>query len=213
MVDPGPGLAEHRDRILAEVADARRVHLLVTHHHPDHAEGAPALARALGVPVIGPGPWADQRLHPGDEWETDDGRLVPVPTPGHSPDHTVFHWPEGDAVFVGDLLLGEGETTWVGEYPGCVADYLQSLEVLEDLGAGTLYSAHGPPITDSPQRIGRFREHRLRRIREVAELRRRRPQASPEELTAEVYGTELPWRLEVAALESIRAILHHLQGG
>jgi glyoxylase-like metal-dependent hydrolase (beta-lactamase superfamily II) len=55
LVDAGVGLGH--DRIIAEiescgVAPERVSTLLLTHAHPDHAAGAPALARALGLRVL-----------------------------------------------------------------------------------------------------------------------------------------------------------------
>ena len=39
-------------------------------------------------------------------FELGDWRLVPIPTPGHAPDHHVYHEPERGLVFTGDLYLG-----------------------------------------------------------------------------------------------------------
>ncbi len=213
VVDPGPDDESHSEAVAQEVLGARRVHVLVTHHHPDHAGGAPALARRLGTSFSGPGAGADKPLAAGDRWTTDAGELVAVAASGHSPDHVVFHWPEAEAVFVGDVILGEGETTWVGEYPGCVADYLESLNRIEALSPRRLYSAHGPPVEDPAERIRLFRRHRLDRIRQVEELAAAHPSADAQELTGRVYGAELPEALRAAAVQSVQAILHHLESG
>lgn len=154
-----------------------------------------------------------QTLHEGDTVRTDEGDLVVLTTPGHSRDHLAFHWPAQGAVFVGDLILGKGETTWVGEYLGCVADYLTSLDKVLALNPSTLYPTHGRPVVDPPATIQRFRTHRLRRLQEVRELREVHPDAGPAELARRIYGGEIPEKLAKAACSSVEAALFHLDQG
>jgi glyoxylase-like metal-dependent hydrolase (beta-lactamase superfamily II) len=134
-----------------------------------------------------------------------------VPTPGHTPDHLCYHWPGGDGLFAGDLLLGRGDTTWVGDYPGCVADYLASLARVRALGVGTLYPAHGPTLVDGPAALDRFEAHRRARIRQVEEALARRPDAGARDLLRPVYGDTLPAGMEGAALKSLEALLEHVR--
>jgi glyoxylase-like metal-dependent hydrolase (beta-lactamase superfamily II) len=68
----------------------------------------------------------DHVLRDGDAVDTDHGALVALHTPGHTRITSASTAGEG-ALFAGDLILGEGDTTWVAEYPGCVADYFDSL--------------------------------------------------------------------------------------
>jgi glyoxylase-like metal-dependent hydrolase (beta-lactamase superfamily II) len=217
VVDPGPALVGHRQALLGafEEGGSRRVRIVWTHDHPDHTAGTPALVRALdaaGIEVTtqGRSSRAPRRLGPGDRVGSDAGVLEVVATPGHTRDHLAFHWPEGDAVFVGDLLLGEGRTAWVGSYPGCVADYLDSLERVRALGARRLIPAHGPPLEDPEEAIDRFRAHRLRRIREVGEAVAAEPTASAEELARTIYGEDLPQKLLHGAIWSVHGSLDHL---
>ena len=52
VIDPGPDIPDHLRRIAAEVGKRGKARaILVTHGHPDHAEGADALRDLLGVPV------------------------------------------------------------------------------------------------------------------------------------------------------------------
>ena len=136
-----------------------------------------------------------------------------VDTPGHSADHLGFLWPRARALFAGDLMLGEGSTTWVGEYPGCVREYLASLGKVEALGPRVLYPAHGPPIEDVPGALAAYREHRFTRIEQAGQARRAYPTATPEQLVTRMYGDELPRRLRAAAALSIAAMLDYLAGG
>lgn len=209
VVDPGPDDRDHLDALLEQVADATSVVILVTHSHEDHAGGAPTLARELDAEVVGYGPGA-RPPDPKATIETDQGHLRPVETPGHAREHLAFHWPRGGAIFPGDLILGQGDTTWVGAYPGCVADYLESLEALRALGAEVIYPAHGPPVRDVPETLERYESHRRERIRQVEQARAAAPGATAEELVRKIYGNEVPHDLMPAARKSVEAILVHL---
>lgn len=208
VVDPGPDLPEHIDALVRALERAGRVTLLPTHHHGDHAGAVDGLVTALEdrVPV-------EVVTAPDDGWrlETDAGELVALHTPGHSLDHTVYQWPAGDALFAGDMVLGFGDTTWVGEYEGCVADYLASLERLKGVAASVVYPAHGPPVRDPAHAWARYEAHRRERIARVREVLRTRPGGSPEELMEPVYGSTVPSGLEKAALESLRATLEYVR--
>lgn len=149
-------------------------------------------------------------LAEGDSVPTDQGELRVVEIPGHSKDHLAFLWVPARALFVGDLVLGRGDTTWLGEYPGCVRDYLASLEKVRGMDLRRLYPAHGPPVDDPEATLDLFRGHRMARIAEVAEARVVHPEAGPEELARAVYGERLPDRVLKAACSSVEVILHHL---
>lgn len=212
VIDPGPDDADHLRALRAAVAGARRVAVLVTHDHADHSGCARALADALGAPLLGPCRGADGPLADGDAVETDRGELVAVDTPGHCAEHLCVHWPRARALFAGDLMLGEGGTTWVGEYRGCVRDYLASLERVEALAPRVIYPAHGPPIEDVSAALAAYREHRVERIRQTELAWRNRPDATPAQLVTTIYGDELPPRLRAAAESSIAAMLDYLAG-
>ncbi len=213
LLDPGPDVADHVRALVAWVGDADAVRVVVTHGHADHAGCARSVAHALGARLLGPAtvdgvtvPLAD-----GDEIVTDAGTLVAVHTPGHTADHLSFHWRERDALFVGDLMLGEGDTTWVGEYPGCVADYLASLRRVRSLAPVVLYPAHGPPVEDVRAALDRYERHRLDRIAQVEAALVERPDATAEELVLAVYGDRLPSEVHGAAAMSLQALLDHVR--
>lgn len=215
LLDPGPNVDDHVRALLAWVEGADSVRIVLTHGHHDHAGCARALAKALDAPVLGPAGLAevDTPLGDGDEVSTDEGALVAVHTPGHTADHLCYLWPTRDALFAGDLLLGRGDTTWVGEYPGCVADYLASLARVRALGPAVIYPAHGPPIEDVPDTLDRYERHRRERIRQVAEALAARPEATTEELALAVYGGALPSRMREAAVRSLEALVQHVRAG
>jgi len=214
VIDPGPQSDDHLRALEAAVADADEVVVLVTHGHPDHSPGARPLADALGVDVWGLAA-IDGVSHPlsdGDVIQTDAGELVAVDTPGHARHHLAFHWPVRRALFAGDLLLGAGDTVWVGEYPGCVADYLESLEKVRGLDLDVIYPAHGPPIEAPALAIDRFERHRRERIRQMEATLAERPDATVDELRDSIYGTKLPDLARRAATMSLAALKGHVEG-
>lgn len=225
VIDPGPDDAAHRAALEAALAGRRPAAILLTHAHPDHAEGAAALARRTGGEVLMargalsplPEGVVDRWIGEGAEVETDAGTLRAVATPGHAPEHLAFHWegasaPAGGALFVGDLLMGSGDTTLVSPPEGDLRAYLRSLDRVEEVGAGVLYPAHGEPIERVREALERYRAHRRVRIEQVEAALRGRPGATSEELVDLVYGAELHPALRAAAKGSLEAILHYLRG-
>jgi glyoxylase-like metal-dependent hydrolase (beta-lactamase superfamily II) len=127
VVDPGGDL----DRLLAAVDERglRLEQIWLTHAHIDHAGGTGELAERLGLPIVGPHPgdqfWIDglpeqsrmfgfppaqaftptRWLHDGDEVTLGAHRLQVRHCPGHTPGHVVFHSPEIQRAFVGDVLF------------------------------------------------------------------------------------------------------------
>ena len=120
--------------VVSAVRDASERMIVLTHGHRDHAGATRELADAIGAAVWGPEgvEHVGHLLVDGDAVETDEGQLVAVHTPGHTSNHLCFYWPERRALFAGDMLLGRGDTTWVAEYPGCVADYFESIDRLRE---------------------------------------------------------------------------------
>ena len=204
VIDPGPSDETHLSALAESVAGASRAVVLVTHDHPDHAAGARELARRTGAPLAD-----SETLRDGQVFPTSAGPLFAVSTPGHARRHFCFHLPSEKAVFTGDLVLGRGDTTWVGEYRGGVADYLASLDRLEALDARVFYPGHGDPLRDPKEAIGRFRRHRLERIEEVRQALAQGGARDPRSVTLRVYGP-LPSSVFDMAVEGVEGILDYL---
>ncbi|CAN5351505.1 MBL fold metallo-hydrolase [soil metagenome] len=225
VIDPGPADARHLAAILSALGETRPAAILLTHAHPDHAALAPALARETGSAVMMGRGALDPSLDPavvqgwleeGEEVETDAGPLRVLATPGHAPEHLAFLWqgdgaPPGGALFVGDLLMGEGDTTLVAPPEGDLAAYLRTLGRIRDLAPGVLYPAHGPPLADPTAAVGRYVAHRRERIEQVFRALQAIGVATPAELVDSVYGAALHPELRLAAEGSIRAILLYLE--
>jgi glyoxylase-like metal-dependent hydrolase (beta-lactamase superfamily II) len=169
VVDPGP----NHDGHLARIAEAGPVALvLLTHRHPDHAEGAARLHELTGAPVaardpsycISADPIADGPAQPaaGVEWLT-------VLTPGHSSDSVSFFLTADRALLTGDTVLGSG-TTVVAHPDGRLADYLDSLRRLRDLAeheVERLLPGHGPVVADPVGVLDYYLAHRAERLQQV----------------------------------------------
>jgi glyoxylase-like metal-dependent hydrolase (beta-lactamase superfamily II) len=153
-VDPGPDDPEHLDSVLA-VAGGGLAGIVLTHGHPDHDAGAPALARrAGGAPVVRPGD--GERVGP----------FTTVATPGHAEDHVCLLF--GRICFSGDTVLGEG-SVFVGADGSSMSAYLDSLERLRALDLEVICPGHGPFVWDPRGRIDEYIAHRLDRERRVLE--------------------------------------------
>ena len=231
VIDPGPDEEEHIRALSVALASALEVKVLLTHHHSDHAGAALKLARELGASIFGPpscqpiSPASHRAstipedrpglpfvlLQEGDEVLTSHGSLEVLEVPGHTRDHMAYYWPEADSLFVGDLLLGRGATTWIGEYLESIGDYLGSLDRVESLGPSLIFPGHGPSITSPDRVIKRFRRHRLARLEEVHAARLESPEADPAQLAAIIYDGDIPEKLKKAAVASVEAALFHLE--
>ena len=167
VIDPGGDL----DRLVDAVKrlQVRLVAIWLTHAHIDHAGGTAELARRFELPVIGPHRadqfWIDALAEQGrmfgfphaepftpTRW-LDDGDTVTLGRhtlqvrhcPGHTPGHVVFHAPELQRAFVGDVLFAGsiGRT----DFPqGNHAQLIASItERLWPMGDDTVFiSGHGP---------------------------------------------------------------------
>jgi hydroxyacylglutathione hydrolase len=88
--------------------------ILITHHHGDHTAGIDTLKKKTGCTVTGPA--REAGLIPGLDAEVKEGDTVKVggvtgtviDTPGHTRGHVSYHFPDAEAVFVGDTLFSVG---------------------------------------------------------------------------------------------------------
>jgi glyoxylase-like metal-dependent hydrolase (beta-lactamase superfamily II) len=160
VIDPGPALPAHVEAVAAEVE--RRgglAGIALTHDHPDHAEGLPALRERLGpAPVAAARGAVELPVEDGGR----AGPLEALATPGHAPDHLT--WVLGEIAFTGDAVLGEG-SVFVAPDPGALAGYLAGLERLRARGLALICPGHGPLVEDPAAKIEEYVRHRLERER------------------------------------------------
>lgn len=206
VIDPGPADPSHIESLAAALAGARTVRILLTHTHPDHAAGARDVARKLDARIFG---LRAGTLRDGATLATDQGELVAIATPGHTPDHVSFHWPAAAAVFCGDLMMGGLDTSLVAAPEGDLGAYLASLERLRGLDCRTIYPAHGPAFTDAAAALDRYVDHRRRREDQVLDGIRHGAR-DLDALTDHVYGDNLPPELRDQARAALQAYITHL---
>ena len=167
VVDPGGDLPRITEAARGLGVSIRQI--LLTHAHIDHAGGTAALARELAVPIVGPHPgdqfWIDGLRQQSQmfgfpaadpfvptRWLQDGDRVTVGRTtldvrhcPGHTPGHVVFHDPQTQRAFVGDVLFAGsiGRT----DFPGGDHDTLVSSirNRLWPMGDETVFiPGHGP---------------------------------------------------------------------
>ena len=207
VVDPGP-LDE--DHLQAVVAAAGRVdEVLLTHGHYDHSQGAPRFAELTGARVRALDP-----AHRLGEIGLDEGDVVVggglevrvLATPGPSADSLCFAL--ADAVLTGDTVLGRG-TTVVAHPDGVLADYLDSLRRLRELGDVMVLPGHGPELASAGEAAAYYlahREGRLEQVRSAVEA----GASTPDEVVAVVYA-DVDRVLWPAARLSVEAQLLYLR--
>lgn len=206
IVDPGYEDLDHLPK-LAETGPVELI--LLTHHHPDHAEGAPWLAERLGVPVRALDPALCRDAEPLAEGETISVaglEIEVVHTPGHTADSVCLCL--GEHVLTGDTILGRGTTVLSDLGP-----YLSSLRKLLEVPAGlTGLPGHGPEIGDLRATVGEYLAHREQRLDQVrGALAELGGDATARQIVEHVYADVDPV-LWGPAEHSVRAQLDYLTG-
>lgn len=173
LIDAGVGHPEHVDELARTLGGRPLARILVTHGHPDHASGVPALRARW------PGVTAHKWLSPGDAgtWmPLEDGEVVRVGaqelrvvyTPGHASDHVCFWHAPSHELFCGDMMT---KTTTIMVPPssrgGSLREYLDSLRRLAALEPRLAWPGHGDVIDAPVERIHTYLAHRAERERQV----------------------------------------------
>ena len=206
VIDPGPLHEQH----LADVAACGPVAVvLLTHGHLDHSEGARRFAELTGAAVRALDPahrLGDEGLSEGDVVAAAGLELRVLATPGHSSDSLSFTLP--DSVLTGDTILGRG-TTVVAHPDGVLADYLDSLRRLRELGERTVLPGHGPELPSAGNVAEHYLRHREARLEQV------RAAVAGGAVTAqevvEIVYADVDRSLWPAATMSVRAQLAYLR--
>lgn len=169
-IDPGGDIDVIQNFINEQGIELEKI--LVTHGHLDHCGQTAALARTLGVSIIGPHIddkfWIDgipeaaqqfgmsdaeafepgQWLAHGDTVSVAGVTLDVIHCPGHTPGHVVFYEPQHKIAMVGDVLFkgSIGRTDFPkGNFQDLIDSITQRLWPLgEDV---TFIPGHGPTST------------------------------------------------------------------
>ncbi|MCU0280968.1 MAG: MBL fold metallo-hydrolase [Acidimicrobiia bacterium] len=186
VIDPGPLLKEHQAALRRALGGETVSHILVTHRHLDHCEGAAALAQETGAVLAAAGPGAatpalpghhqeegvDPAFAPGlilrsgDRVEGPDWRLEVRATPGHTSDHLCFALPQDGILFTGDHVMG-WSTSVVIPPDGDMRAYVASLRLLQARDDRAYLPGHGPAILTPRPFVTALVAHRAEREREI----------------------------------------------
>ncbi|PZQ18155.1 MAG: MBL fold metallo-hydrolase [Ancylobacter novellus] len=230
IVDPGPDHAGHRHSVLAALDGETVSHVVVTHTHMDHSQGARAMAEAIGAKLVGAAPHERFRaLHAGETAALEAGidhgyrpdetladgegisgpgwSLVAVATPGHTANHLCFALPEARLLLSGDHVMA-WSTTIVAPPDGAMGPYVASLRRLIERDEDFYLPGHGPALRNARVFARHLLGHRL--MRESA-IRGRLAEGPKRvvDLVAELYRGLDP-RLTRAAGLSVYAHLEDL---
>ena len=190
-------------------------HVILSHHHLDHAGGAALIKGLSGASVIAH-PLEAARLNNLVDLKAKDGYHVPldglelelIHTPGHSSGHLCAYLPQQKVLFSGDHILGLG-TTAIVPPKGDMAKYIASLRRLLDYDIKLICPGHGPIIHAAHRKIEELIEHRLERERQVLDLYNQGLKEI-DLLVAEIYP-ELDWHLKPLAIAQLCAHLKKLE--
>lgn len=228
IIDPGPADQVHLDAITAATRGERVTHILITHSHRDHCEGAMPLQRKLGGDIVAFGPtggprgigtanlddpFVDTDLRPnitvedGDTLKGHGFSLDVLHMPGHAPDHLCFALVGKRTMFTGDHVMG-WNTTVIAPPEGNMSDFLASLERLALRHDKMFFPGHGGRI-ETPRRVVRaYMTHRKWREQTILACIDEGLCTIPR-IVAKLYGA-LDANLKTAAALSVLAHLEHL---
>ncbi|HUF17892.1 MAG TPA: MBL fold metallo-hydrolase [Thermoanaerobaculia bacterium] len=209
VIDPGPAIDEHVQRILNKAPDLEAI--LITHRHGDHAPAARSLRERSAARVYAPqgvldDSVVDVRLEDGMMVELDSFRIEAIATPGHTAEHFCFLSAEGD-LFTGDMVLGAG-TSAIFPPDGNMGDYVASLRKLIERKPSRIHPGHGPVRDDAMELLEQYLSHREMRDAQIASVLENEALSIPS-LRAKIYP-DLGPGLEGAADAQLLAHLLYL---
>lgn len=143
VVDPGDAAPVRR---FLDLRKLRLTHVLLTHHHHDHIDGAAELAADAACEVWCSDhdrsriPSATKSVGEGDSLELFGHAMRVLEVPGHTLGQIAYHWPKLEALFTGDTLFSAGcGRLFEGSYEQMYA----SLQKIKRLPAATrIYFGH-----------------------------------------------------------------------
>jgi glyoxylase-like metal-dependent hydrolase (beta-lactamase superfamily II)/8-oxo-dGTP pyrophosphatase MutT (NUDIX family) len=223
LVDPSPESPDVLDKLLRTLGQEPVSALFLTHHHADHHQHAPELAKRLNVPV-----WMSEDTRArivqkqgsvyfsgvqveikreGDSLTNWKGEAVRVhEVPGHDAGQLALAPVSLRWFIVGDLIQNVG-TVVISAPEGDMAAYFQTLEKVIRLCPAVIVPSHGMPMRGT-YRLGAALQHRRERERVIHELHAKGKSQS--EMLGIIYP-EVERQLLPFAMENIRAHLAKLR--
>ena len=201
LVDAGVGDPGHIDALADALSGVPLVRVLITHWHPDHVKGLPALRdRWPGLIVVDAA---------GDAVPAGDGTIEIVPTPGHAPDHLCFFDRASGDLYCGDMARRGGTIVIPARKGGDLRAYLASLQLMRALAPKRLLPGHGPIVDDPIALIDEYIAHRQKREQQILQAMLEGAR-TVDDIVRRVCPA-LPESLSEAAADSVRAHLAKLR--
>lgn len=201
LVDAGTGEPSHLDALERALDGASLIRVFITHWHPDHVKGLPALKdRWPRVIVV-------ERA--GEPVPAGDGVLEIIATPGHSPDHLCFFDRAAGDLYCGDLARMGGTIVIPSRKGGDLRAYLASLQLVRELAPRRLLPGHGPIVDDPVALMDKYIAHRAEREQQILKAMLDGAR-TVDDIVRRVYPM-LPASLSEAAADSVRAHLAKLR--
>lgn len=217
LIDAGVGRPAHLDALAAVIPDGP-LRVVITHAHPDHASGVPALAGRWPAATFHKVPWRERDCDAGVAWQpiedgsrfhTDEGTIEVLHTPGHAPDHVALWHAASRTLFGGDLLQLGNTVAIPASSGGDLRAYLHSLRRVQALAPSRVLPAHGPVIDNPLGLIEHYLAHRHQR--EVQVIAALEAHIDHVEAIADRIYTGLTPQLGPLARESVLAHLVKLE--
>ena len=222
LVDPSPESEAEMEKLLTSLKRFSLKGIFLTHHHADHHQFCPQIARRLKLPVgssqdsyqritrIRPDYFAGietRTAKDGDvltRWNDQDVKVHGVP--GHDEGQLGLA-PESMAWFlVGDLIQGVG-TVVISAPEGHMGRYFQSLERVIQLDPGIIMPSHGLAM-GTTYRLRATLKHRKKREAQIWDLLQRGLDEAA--MLPQIYAG-LDERLFPYAMANIRSHLQKLR--
>jgi len=222
-MDPSPKDLSEYSKMLSVLNKLGINSIMLSHHHGDHNEFAPKLAKDLGLPLmmshdtfsrlknIHGEEWflnqSIQFLKDGDvltKWLGEDVLIHSIP--GHDEGHLGLAPRSNKWFIVGDLFQGVG-TVVIGGAEGSMKKYFSTLEKIIDLAPKAVFPSHGIGLGGT-HILEKTLEHRKMREKQVLEMFQEGK--SKEEMLATIYFDVDP-RLHKYAMANIESHLDKLR--
>jgi len=147
-------------------------------------------------------------LRDGETIPTLLGPLEVLHTPGHSPGHVSFYLRERNVLLAGDTVLeGIFPNVGIAEGHDCFAEFLATLDRLEELPEPRILPSHGLPFDGLQEWCRRTRKDALHRLKRVRTLREQG--LTPAAITRRLWDRDLrPFDLQLALTTVLAQILY-----